>query len=269
MSWSLGISSGVCTGRPILEVLDALAGCGARGLELGTPPRHFDPGQASQVTALGRRLRELALTAVSIHAPFGGVLDLAEPGPQHRDAAIDAILGAGRALKRLGGSLVVVHPSDLPRQGADVDARIRDCQESLARLGEGLAHDQLRLVVESPLPHIIGGHPDEFARILQPLDRRVGVCLDTGHTALGRHWHRFLEVSGSRLIHVHASDNHGRFDDHLPPGEGHIDWHDIRDSLRRAAFEGWVMVELGCPIGDLAEYLARAMARATSLLDGG
>ena len=130
------------------------------------------------------------------------------------------------------------------------------------------AHDGLTLVVESPLPHLIGGHPDEFAQILQPLDGRVGVCLDTGHTALGRHWHRFVEVSGPRLIHVHASDNRGRFDDHLPPGEGHIDWRDIRDSLRRAKFAGWVMLELGCPEGDLAVYLASAVGRAATLLNG-
>jgi sugar phosphate isomerase/epimerase len=196
------------------------------------------------------------------------VLDLAEPNPHHRHAAIGAILGAGRALKRLGGSLVVVHPSDLPRHDADVRARLRDCQESLARLADSCAHDGLTLVVESPLPHLIGGHPDEFAQILQPLDERVGVCLDTGHTALGRHWHRFVEVSGSRLIHVHASDNRGQFDDHLPPGEGHLDWRDIRDSLRRAKFAGWVMLELGCPEGDLGVYLSSAVGRAATLLNG-
>ena len=69
-------------------------------------------------------------------------------------------------------------------------------------------------------------------------------------------------------MHVHASDNRGRFDDHLPPGEGHIDWRDIRDSLRRAKFAGWVMLELGCPEGDLAVYLASAVGRAATLLNG-
>jgi sugar phosphate isomerase/epimerase len=103
---------------------------------------------------------------------------------------------------------------------------------------------------------------------MRALDGRVGVCLDTGHTALGQHWHRFVEVSGPRLMHVHASDNRGQFDDHLPPGEGHIDWNDIRESLRRVAFTGWVMLELRCPEGDLGEYLAGAMRRTASLLNG-
>ena len=51
----------------------------------------------------------------------------------------------------------------------------------------------------------------------------IGVCLDTGHTTLGRHWRRFLTVAASRLTHVHANDHRGQSDDHLPPGDGRID----------------------------------------------
>jgi sugar phosphate isomerase/epimerase len=265
MTWRLGISSGACTECPILDVLPAIARSGATGVEVGTPPRHFDPWQDEQVRSLGAALAAAPLEAVSIHAPFGGLLDLAEPNPHHRHAAIGAILMAASALKRLGGRLVIVHPSDLERNGRDVRAHLADCARSLAILSENLRRDDLTLVLESPLPHLIGGHPDEFAWLISEVHDSMRVCLDTGHTALGRNWHRFLEVAGPRLVHVHASDNRGQRDDHLPPGDGTIDWGEVVRTLHASGYSGWIMLELGCPQGDVAEYLTRAFTRAVTL----
>lgn len=267
MNWQMGISTGACTDSPILDVLPAIRAAGAQGVEVGTPPRHFDPWNETQVRNLDLGLRTQGLQAISIHAPFGGRLDLADANPDHRQAAIGAVLTAAMALKQLGGRLVIVHPSDLPRHEHDVHGRLQDAAGSLALLAESCAHAALQLVVESPLPHLIGGHPDEFAFLLKDLPAPVGVCLDTGHTFLGQHWRRFVEVAGARLTHVHASDNRGVRDDHLPPGEGLIDWTDVARSLREAKFSGWIMLELTCtdPQG-LDGHLRGVYARACELL---
>jgi sugar phosphate isomerase/epimerase len=74
-----------------------------------------------------------------------------------------------------------------------------------------------------------------------------GVCLDTGHTTLGHQWHRFLEVSSPRLSHIHANDHHGRFDDHLPPGDGLLDWAALGCDLQQVKFDRWIILELRCP----------------------
>jgi sugar phosphate isomerase/epimerase len=76
-----------------------------------------------------------------------------------------------------------------------------------------------------------------------------------------------VDVAGARLMHIHANDNRGSWDDHLPPGEGHIDWPDIVRTLHAAHFTGWIMLELSCPgATPLPEYLSRAYARAEELL---
>jgi sugar phosphate isomerase/epimerase len=266
MNWHIGISSGSCADCPILDILPVLEASGATGVELGTPPRHFDPWSADQVSAVARHLAKTGLQAVSIHAPFGGALDLADPNPHHRHAAIGAILIAASAIKALGGRLVVVHPSDLQRQQHDVDARLADAARSLALLTENCGHAGLTLAVETPLPHLVGGHPDEFAWILGRLDRTAGVCLDTGHTALGRSWRRFMAVAGDRLVHVHASDNRGQFDDHLPPGDGTIDWAEIVRTLDAVDFQGWIMLELQRPRDNAAAYFHRAFQQASAIL---
>jgi sugar phosphate isomerase/epimerase len=266
MSWRLGISTGGCLDRPILDVIPDILASRTPGVEVGTPPRHFDPLQDWQVTALGERLRASALEAVSIHAPFGGLFDLADPNPRHRHAAIGAALTAASAIKRLGGRLVIVHPSDLERHGRDAGTRLADSAASLRLLAANCAAEAVTVAVESPLPHLIGGQPDEFAWLLGQLDDSVGVCLDTGHTALGGHWRRFVEVAGERLVHVHAHDNRGQWDDHLPPGDGLIDWTDVTRSLKDARYDGWLMLELACPNGDNAAYLKRAVDQARRLL---
>jgi sugar phosphate isomerase/epimerase len=259
MSWRIGASTGGCVDRPVLEVLDAIREAGIDAVEVGTPPRHFDPWRETEVRALRDRLSSHRILPVSIHAPFGGLLDLSDPNPHHRHAAIGAILTAAAALKDLGGRNVVVHTSDTPRNDQDVALRLRLIQESLQVLARACDHMDLVLTVESPLPHLIGGSAEEFAWILAGLPPTVAVCLDTGHTTLGHQWRRFVDVSKGRLSHIHANDHHGHFDDHLPPGDGILDWTAIGRDLQELGFEGWIMLELRCPPGSIADYLARAL----------
>jgi sugar phosphate isomerase/epimerase len=266
MGWRIGASTGGCVDRPVLEVLDAIHDAGIDAVEVGTPPRHFDPWRQSEVHALRDRLRAHAITPVSIHAPFGGLLDLSDPNPHHRHAAIGAIITAAAALKDLGGRTVVVHASDIPRNAQDVALRLRLIHESLLILARTCDHMDLVLTVESPLPHLIGGDAEEFAWILERLPPSVAVCLDTSHTTLGHQWHRFLAISRGRLSHIHANDHRGHGDDHLPPGDGILDWRSIGQDLLDARFDGWIMLELHCPTGPIAEQLARARRQLHALL---
>jgi sugar phosphate isomerase/epimerase len=267
MSCHLGIATGVCIDLPIADILPAIRAAGADGIEVNTPPRHFDLAQPDAVSDLVRAVDEASLEAISIHAPFGGSLDLAHPDARHRRDAVAAAMASADAIARLGGWIVVAHPSDLPRHGHDVPARLDDAVRSLTALAEHCARLGTTLAVESPLPHLIGGAPDELAFVMRHLPATVGVCLDTGHAALGHHWDALVEVAGARLRHVHASDTHGRRDDHLPPGLGAIDWRALASRLRAVHFEGWIMLELACPVAEPIDvYLREAFVRALECL---
>jgi sugar phosphate isomerase/epimerase len=266
MSWRLGVATGGCIHTPIATVLDAVGESGFRLIEIGTPPQHFDPRNETQVRTVKERLRHLGIEPVSIHAPFGGLLDLSGPDSNHRRQAIESVLACGATLSLLGGSLVVVHPSDTPRHGEDVERRLEACAGALAEISEGLDRLGARLALETPLPHLIGGDPAEFQWLLSRLDPRAGVCLDTGHATLGGFWHRFLSLAGSRLVHVHADDHRGSFDDHLPPGDGILDWREIAGSLRAAGYAGDIVLELSCPATPLVDQFRRARAQAETLL---
>lgn len=264
----IGASTGCCLETPIGSVIEALAEAGITGIEVGTPPRHFNVWERAQVEAVRRHLERTGIEAVAIHAPFGGLLDLSDPNDHHRNGAIGAIVTAATVLQELGGRIVVVHITDVER-GADSARRLSTASESLRTLWRACDDMGLTLAIETPLPHLVGGSPAEFARVLEHVGTAARVCLDTGHTSLGRQWDAFVDVAGARVVHVHAHDHHGRFDDHLPPGEGTLDWRHIARSLHRIGFEGWRMLELRCPDSPLTEYFARAADRLRALSDGG
>jgi sugar phosphate isomerase/epimerase len=267
MTWRLAVATGCNVSVPIATTLDAFAEAGVTAAEIGTPPRHFDPWEPAGVPIVACQLRRLGIEAVSIHAPFGGPSDLSDPRSERRHAAVGGAVVAASALAQLGGAHVIVHTTDVARDGHDVGDRLRHCADSLGVLAHVFAQIGVKLVVETPLPHLIGGQPDEFAWILNQLDDRAGVCIDTGHVALGAGWDRFVEIAGRRLVHIHANDNRGVFDDHFAPGDGVIDWHRIRESLRSADFHGLVVLELACAGIPAASEISRALQCARNLLE--
>jgi len=266
MTCRFAAATGACADRPVVSTVEAFHRAGITAVELGTPAGHFDPWSHDTVRALRTRLRQLSIEPVSIHAPFGGLLDLTDPNPHHRHAAIGAILSAATAVREVGGSRVVVHLSDAPRHGHDVGVRLEHATEALNVLARALHQMSVTLAVETPLPHLVGGHPDEFEAVMARLPLPVGACLDTAHTTLVDQWDQFIRAVGHRLIHVHASDHQGRFDDHLPPGDGIIDWRRIRQSLQSLNFNGWIVLEAACPNEGTATYFDIAMRRTRSLL---
>jgi sugar phosphate isomerase/epimerase len=267
VSWRIGVATGTCIEHPILGALDAIEASGIRGVEFGTPPHHFAPWEPAQVDAVAARLRGSAFLPVSMHAPFGGRLDLSDGDPHRLQDTLNTVLTAAHALARLGGQVLVAHPTDIVRNGADVQGHLERAATSLRVLTQGCKDLGLTLAIESPLPHLIGGHPDEFAWLLGRVGPDARVCLDTGHLHLGSHWCRFVEIAGDRVVHIHAHDNHGRFDDHLQPGDGCVSWHEIRRSLQHMNYAGWIILELKCPDEPLVGYYARAFDQAHRLLN--
>ena len=102
----------------------------------------------------------------------------------------------------LGGLLFVIHPGGEDQRWAwDRDARLALSVESLTRVFEDCRTRGLTLVVETPLPHLLGGHVEDFAWILDRLPREgVGICLDTSHTSLGGCLYDVIDRFGPRRV---------------------------------------------------------------------
>lgn len=56
-------------------------------------------------------------------------------------------------------------------------------------------------------------------------DPRIGVCLDFGHIHYSRMpMEQWFEILGERVGYLHLSDNNGLYDEHLPLGDGTVNW---------------------------------------------
>lgn len=76
---------------------------------------------------------------------------------------------------------------------------------------------------------------------------RLRACLDLGHAHIfsGRQLAEWIEVLGAELDYIHLSDNGGRADDALPPGQGSIDWAAVSAALETAPGRPAVMLGIG------------------------
>ena len=265
--WPIGISTGIAYRHSIDAVLEPIRAAGLERIEVSTAPQHVDLRHEGALRDLGRRIRENGLIVHSLHAPFGHDVNLTSPDPHLRARSIERLVHAADALAILGGGMYVIHPGGEDQRWVwERESRLAMSVDGLSRIHEACVARDLTLVLETPLPHLLGGQPDDFAWILAQIpEEHTGVCIDTSHCSLGGFLFEALARFGSRVVHLQVSDNRGSTDDHLPPGDGVIDWPRFRAALEGAGYGGVFMLEVSGN-GDIATHIRRAVSGARRVL---
>ncbi len=172
----------------------------------------------------------------TVHAPFfdlnPGALD-----PLIRQVTLQRLSQTLSVANRLNAHLMVIHPGIDKWRYPNLDlAWLKLAKGFFPPLIEQAATCDCRLVIEN----IYEEMPDTLIRLVDGIDSEwFGHCFDIGH------WHLFgkqpmsewLEAISPRLFHLHLHDNHGRADEHLPVGEGTIDFTPLQTMLsKRSSF---------------------------------
>ncbi|MPM98143.1 endonuclease 4 [bioreactor metagenome] len=132
-------------------------------------------------------------------------------------------------------NLAVVHPGYLSPYGGQVPekaymtniASIQELCDFAADLGVLIAVENM-----PDLPKIFGKYPDEVEEMLDAVgSHNVGFTFDVGHANTVGLIDEFLDQLGNRISHMHIHDNMGKKDEHLPLGEGTIDWKHVMEKL--------------------------------------
>ncbi|MGG5252518.1 sugar phosphate isomerase/epimerase family protein [Neobacillus sp. SM06] len=105
---------------------------------------------------------------------------------------------------------------------------------SIQRLAEVAKPLNVKLVIEN-----VGYNgsslftQEEFTRFLDSFDETVGYLIDVGHAHLN-HWDipKLIRETKGRLLALHLHDNNGEADEHLPIGEGTIQWEGIFSAMK-------------------------------------
>ena len=246
----LGLSTSVFARAFTPEHIDALDESAVDVLEVVGPVPQCPFDQPDVRDALRARFRDSRVRLRSVHLPYGSRLDLSQPDPTARAAALQQTTTSLHAAAALGARLMVVHPSaepiplDLPERTAHLDASRRSL-EALAPIAAGLG---VRLAVEC-LPRSCLGHTAaELYAIVEHVDpQAVGVCIDVNHLNLREpDIAAAVRILGPRLLTLHCSENDGIDERHWFPGhpEGVIDWAAFLGALVEVGYDGPFLYEL-------------------------
>ena len=267
-NWPIGLSTGCFYRTPLVDCLETIRGSGFSMIEVVFSPPHLDYRNPQAVQEAAARIDALGLEAYSFHAPFADDIDISSLEPTRREHALAEILRAVEAAASLGVHYFVIHPGpengDIPSREERL-LRIENVCSVLERVAARCGEVGIQCVLENKLPHLMFGQSADLLWIPTCLKgNRIGACLDTGHAHLAGELYPLVYKMAPylRLLHVH--DNKGHGDDHLPPGDGRIDWTALLKELAAVNFTGAFILELAGG-GEPDVIMARAR-RARSYL---
>ena len=132
-------------------------------------------------------------------------------------------------------NLAVVHPGYLSPYGVQVPEQAYMTNlASIRELCDFAADFGILIAVENmpDFPKIFGKYPDEMQEMLDAVgSHNVGFTFDVGHANTVGLVDEFLDQLGERISHVHIHDNMGKKDEHLPLGEGTVNWKQVMEKL--------------------------------------
>jgi len=255
-------------------LLELAGRSGAQGVELFAARQHFDYASREHVTELAAWFRSNPLQPWSMHAPLypdremgragAPSVNLLHPEKSHRIAAMDEIKRALESADSIPIRNLVVHLGERTDEWSP--RTIEYALTALEHLG-AFAHPLgVRTLVEN-----LTGEPTTPEHLMQILTighlDSIGVCLDLGHAHFTVGIPEAIATFGSRVIQVHAHDNHGAKDEHLFPGDGNIDWPATAKALNALANPPAVVLELGTKLAGEPDALPARIQKAFELLD--
>jgi sugar phosphate isomerase/epimerase len=165
-----------------------------------------------------------------------------------RRASLQENLEALEAAAELGIAKVVLHPAYITGLGKFLIDRVKGyAMESIESILKKAVSLNIALCIENMFPqsHFLF-QPYEFQSVFEAFPE-IHLTLDIGHANLGGGKNKsseFIHHYGYRIGHVHANDNFGKEDSHLPIGAGIIDFEKILKELKDSQYDKTITLEV-------------------------
>jgi sugar phosphate isomerase/epimerase len=213
---------------PMLEAPDTaglLAGNGV-GPEIYLSARTIDSIAPGRAEAAAESLRAAGIATATFHAPFEDLW----PGARDEEARRLAV----RRLRQAIALAPLFRPRGIVVHGGyygwvydfESDKWIEPARRTFGEVMETAEKEGVDLFLEN----VFDETPEHLLRLQRSVgSKRMGFCFDAGHATLFSELpvHRWVEAFGPDLRELHLHDNRGRRDDHLPVGEGGINFRGV------------------------------------------
>lgn len=232
--------------KPILQEIEEIGQLGFDYIELT-----FDPPEATpqKILAQKRTIHTLLNRyhiGITGHLPtFVWTSDLYE---SLRKASLQENLEAIEVSAELGIKKLVLHPGYITGMGKFIIDRARvyglKSIEAILKKTNSLG---ITLCIENMFPQAnFLTQPHEFQEVFESFPE-IRLALDIGHANLGESRNsaiEFIQRYGYRIGHIHANDNFGKEDNHLPIGAGLIDFERIIKALKQTPYDETITLEV-------------------------
>jgi sugar phosphate isomerase/epimerase len=233
--------------KPVLEELEAIAKLGFDYLELAMdPPKAHYKIVKQQKDDILSTLERYHMRLVCHLPTFVSTADLTD---SLRETSLNEVLESLQVAAYLRPLKVVLHPSHISGLSVLVMDQARDrAWRSLEVIVKKADQLGVSLCLENmfPLTNSLV-EPEHFVPVFENFPS-LKMTLDTGHAHMqskgGKRVLRFIDRFGSRIDHVHANDNFGKEDNHLPIGAGTIDFPKITRALKKIDYNKTVTLEV-------------------------
>lgn len=252
----LGYGTNGLTDLRLDDALALLADLGYDGVGLTLDHMHLDPlapGLAARTGRVARRLGEHGLTA-TVETGARYVLDprrkhgpsLLDPDPDGRAARTRLLVTAVKVAADLGAHAVHCFSGTTPT-GTDADTAWKRMEDAILPVLDAAAFAGVPVAIEPEPGHLLATLAD-FHHLRTSLGNPapLGLTLDIGHC-------RCLEPDSPEecvraaapwLRHVQIEDMRRGVHEHLPFGEGEIDFPPVLAALAATGYQGLTVVEL-------------------------
>ena len=233
--------------RPVLKELDSISELKFDYLELT-----MDPPQAHYKMIRKEKknlIRALDRHKMKIMCHLPTFVSTADLTPSLREASLNEVLNSLDVAAELECLKVVLHPSYM--LGLSVFVREKAREYALDSLDAIMIKaNQLGLIIcfenmFSRTHSLV--KPDDFVEIFDKFPK-LKLTLDTGHAHIGdKDGRRALDLIKrfpDRISHIHASDNLGKEDNHLPVGAGTVNFPEIVKAIKEIGYDDTITLEV-------------------------
>lgn len=188
-------------------------------------------------------LKAGGLAPTSLHLPFGNQWDISSADDAVRAYALTEM---NKFIAWAGEHqipYVILHPSYEPIADTDRPTRMKNAVASIARMGAVAKECGVIVAVENLPRTCLGNCADDMIELLGE-NEAVGICFDVNHLLKESH-KDFVAKTGKYIVTTHLSDYDFVDEKHWMPGEGDIDWKELKELLDGVGYEGRYLFELG------------------------
>jgi sugar phosphate isomerase/epimerase len=233
--------------RPVLKELEEISQLGFDYLELTMDaPQAHHRRIKQQKEELLKALDRCNMGLICHLPTFVSTADLTK---SLRETSLNEVLESLEVAADLRPLKIVLHPSHIAGLSVFVMDQAREyALKSLDTIVEKADHLGLCLCIENMFPRSRSlVDPEDFVEIFERFPA-LKLTLDTGHAHIkGRGGEKtldFIERFHDRIGHIHANDNFGNEDSHLPIGAGTIDFQRIIKALKGIRYDETITLEV-------------------------